>query len=180
MSIHLSRASSGVTRSAACDTDLDPEPQTNPLRLRFDQCLQHLARAIAEERELALALDSSGRGLFDPANRAWLRAAEQAWDQVTDDLIALRTRAVSCPSAPLAQMAFCISDALGCDSRPGFDQHTRFSVQILQRAFVGPASREVVQALRTAVSHLEAIAELDRFAPDEIDPLRAASSPPSI
>ncbi|MFY0624090.1 MAG: hypothetical protein JXQ89_20590 [Pelagimonas sp.] len=180
MSVHLSRASSGVPCCAARTPDLAPKPQTDPLRRRFDLCLQNLLRAIAEERELALALDSSGRGLFDPANRAWLRAAEQAWDQVTDDLIVLRTLAVSCPDTPLAQMAFCIRDALGCDSRPGFDQHTRFGVQILQRAFVGPASREVVQALRTAVSHLEAIAKLDRFAPDEIDPPRAASSPPSI
>jgi hypothetical protein len=127
--------------------------------------LDRLERAIAAEHALAKAVDDNGGGIFDSANRPKLHAAEQVWDQVTDDLRTLRDMAHACPDAALTQMAFCITTALGCDSRSTYDLHMRFGCQIVQQAHIEDAPQEVIQALQSGLILLEAIADLDRFEP---------------
>jgi hypothetical protein len=162
MSVQTRRAVASAFPCDICDPDFEPDHPTADLRRLFAECLQVLDRAIAAEQDLELAIGDDTSAMFNPAMINWLKAAETAWDCVTDHLSTLRKVADDLPDSLLSKMSFCLSDAMSSTDLREFDHQILFGRQLVAQALQGPAisvaARDTAQLLSFAVERLEIIA----------------------
>ncbi len=171
MSVQTHRAASSAFPCDISDPDFEPDHSAARLRHLFADCLRILDRAIAAEQDLELAVGDDTSAMFNPAMINWLKAAETAWDRVTDQLGALCKAADVLPDSLLSKMSFCLSDAMGSTDLNDCDHQIQYGrqlvVQALRGAAASVAARDTAQLLSFAVERLEIIANRPFMFSDE-------------